>query len=492
MIEPTPAQQALWLLDQLSPGSVAYHIPLGWRLRGPLDVDALSAAIDALGDRHESLRTTIGSSNGKPRLQFAPNTPGSLRIVDLTSLESQDQDHKLADVSKAEMNRAFDLSLGPLWRSVLVRLSNEEHVLLLTLHHVVTDGWSSEVLWRDLCSLYTARVAGTAPALPALPIQFADYAEWRRSALTGPELDRELAYWKERLDGAPTEISLPHKGPRPPEQTFSGARVSFTLSPERTSALADLARRNGATLFTTLSAAIRIILSRYSGQSDICIGSPFANRNHKYTENLVGYFVNMVVLRGHVDSDDSFHSVLSREVESTHEAFSNAEAPFLRVVDALGIERDLSRTPVYQVMFVDDTEPDSAASLGSALASTELDRGFDLAQLDLTVRSIEHRGRRTLSFVYNVDLFDPWLIEQMAGHLDRLLQLIVERPRARLSDIGLLAPAEIDQLTAVPHAPAGRGAPIRPATSAVRSQGRGFTECNCSALSGQSCHYMMS
>ncbi|RMF36691.1 MAG: non-ribosomal peptide synthetase, partial [Chloroflexi bacterium] len=346
------AQQRLWFLDQLAPNTPLYNIPDAIRLRGPLDVAVLERSLNEIVRRHESLRTTFRATDGKPVQVIAPTLKLPLPLVDLSGLPKAAREAEVQRLATEEAQRPFDLSRGPLLRVTLLRLGDEEHVALLTMHHIISDGWSMRVLVQELAALYDAFSHGRPSPLPDLPIQYADFALWQREWLQGEVLEEQLAYWKQQLSGSPPVLELPTDRPRPPVQSFRGAHRPFMLPRPLSQAIKALCRREGVTPFMLLLAAFQTLLHRYTGQDDISVGTPIANRNRAEIEGLIGYFANTLVLRTDLSGDPPFRELLKRVREVALGAYAHQDLPFEMLVDALQPERDLSHTPLFQVMFV--------------------------------------------------------------------------------------------------------------------------------------------
>ena len=433
-------QQRLWFLDRLQPGLALYNVPVALRLDGPLDPAALERSLDGVVRRHEALRTRIVEADGQPWQEILPPSPCRLPEVDLRALPPREKAGELARLGREEALRPFNLSRAPLLRARLVRLDREESAFLLTLHHIVSDAWSDEILGRELSALYAGR------PLPALAIQYADFACWQRS---WPEafLSAQLDHWTRRLDGLAT-LELPADRPRPPVQTFRGGMIRFDVPGETASALRLLARRRGATLFMTLLAAWQALLGRLAGQTDVAVGMPVANRGRSEIEGLVGFFVNMLALRSDLSGDPTFEELLARVRRTCLDAYAHQELPFERLVDELRPERDLSRQPLVQVMIAFQDASTVALDL-PGIAATPLDLAPAAAKFDLTLSLAgEPAGGKTgLSAIleHSADLFDPTTVQRVAGHLRHVLEQATVRPGAHLSDIGLLTPAERHQ-----------------------------------------------
>jgi amino acid adenylation domain-containing protein len=439
------SQERLWFLDRIQPGS-AYNVPLALRLRGTLDPARLGGAFGAIVARHEALRTVFTESDGEPAQRILPATPPEtwpLPAVDLAGLtESPAVATALAD---AEALRPFDLATGPLLRTILLRLGAADHVLLLNMHHIVSDGWSLGVLLHELAAFY----GGTPERLPELPVQYADFAVWQKDWLRGQELERQMSYWRQQLAGAPAVLDLPIDRPRPLIATSNGARRWLTLAPALTAAVAALARRQGATPFMLLLAAWAALLHRISRQADLNVGTPIAGRNRSETENLVGFFVNTLVMRVELiregAGDPAFPDILAQVRQTALAAYDHQDLPFEKLVDELRPERDMSHQPLFQVMFALQNAPLGALELpGLTLEPTEL--GATVAKFDLTLNLMELEGALTGSLEYNTDLFDPATAARLIGHLGVLLEGIVEQPARRLAELPLLTPEEAHQL----------------------------------------------
>ena len=364
------AQQRLWFLDQLQPGDAAYNIPAALRVIGEFDVAAFAFAVNEIVRRHEALRTTFVLRDGVPAQVIAPALEIATPVVDLGGLDPELREAEARRFAQEEARRPFDLASGPLLRVATLDLGvrpstgERERVVLFTLHHIVSDGWSSDVLIREFVALYEAFAAGRPSPLPDLAVQYADYAVWQRDWLQGEVLDRQLAYWREKLADAPPTLDLPTDRPRPARQDHAGATHGFMVSRDVTERLAGLGRAEGATLFMTLLAAFQLLLSRYSGQQDVSVGAPVANRRRLELEALIGFFVNTLVMRTDVSGDPSFRGLLARVRETALGAQAHQDLPFERLVEELQPTRDMSRDPLFQVMFVLQNAPKSGSALG--------------------------------------------------------------------------------------------------------------------------------
>jgi amino acid adenylation domain-containing protein len=434
------AEERLWFLHQLEPQSSAYNLFYGIRLHGSLNVSALEQTLQEIVRRHEILRTTFARVAGRPIRRIAASSSVSLAVTDLSAFE---KDERLAEAERIAHEAAhtpFDLVAGPLLRPELLQLSEDEHVLLFTLHHIISDGWSATVLVREVAALYEAFCARRASPLPDLPIQYADYAVWQRHWLQAEVLESHLSYWRQTLQGAPPLLDLPTDRPRPIVQTFNGDAIPFAVSKDLSEALGALSRRKGATLYMTLLAAFQLLMSRYTGRTDIVVGGDTANRTRVETEDLIGFFVNMLVLRTSVDGDLTFNELLRRVREVALSAYAHQELPFEKLVEELQVKRELSHNPLFQVMF---TLQNNTPNL--ELSSLQLEamsvRGRP-AKFDLTLGLKETAGGLIGFFEYNTDLFNKATIERLAGHFETLLQSIVAAPEQRVSVLPILGDAE--------------------------------------------------
>ena len=437
------SQQRLWFLDQIDPGGAAYVIEKAIGLQGALDPSALEAALEAVVNRHESLRTVFVSLDGRPQQTATRPGPWKLPVVDL-SVET-DARSRLAQLLREESARGFDLASGPLFRAVLYRVAAGEHVLLLLLHHIISDALSMSVMLRELGVFYRDRVGGREPALPELPMQYRDFARWQRGRLQGEVLARQVEFWRSHLADAPLVIDLPTDRPRPPVESHRGAPYSFALSREVSQGLGELARREGVTRFMVLLAALNVLLWRYTGQDDLLVGTPVANRDRTELEGLVGLFVNTLVLRSDLSGNPTVQELLARVRQRTLEALAHRELPFDILVESLRAERDLSRNPIFQVMLVlQSIAPQAFVAPGLDVLPVGVDRGA--AQLDLALYLQETTEGLKGTFEYATDLFEPKTIERMAGHWRTLLEAMIASPGSHLSDLPLLSDDERHQL----------------------------------------------
>jgi amino acid adenylation domain-containing protein len=435
------AQERLWFLDRLEPGSAAYNIPAALRLAGALDERALERALGEIVRRHEALRTVFAEADGSPVQVIAPFGGFVLSVEELSGLGEADREAAVRRRAGEEARRAFDLSAGPLFRAALLRLGEEDHVLLLSMHHIVSDGWSMGVLFRELSALYAAYREGGESPLAELAVQYADYAVWQREQLTGEALDRQLSYWRERLAGAPEMLELPTDRPRPPVRTYRGAMVPVDFSSELLERLQALGRSEGATLYMVMLGAFQLLLSKYSGSDDVVVGSPIAGRTRREVEELIGFFANTLVLRTDLAGDPTFRELLGRVREGTLGAYEHQEVPFERLVAELQPERSLSHSPLFQVLFTlqnAEGRGDALAGLGVSGVGAELESAkFDLS---LTLAATAQGLRGALS--YSTDLFERGTALRMPGHLARVLEQVAADVDVRLSRLELLGEAE--------------------------------------------------
>ncbi|HXZ14815.1 MAG TPA: condensation domain-containing protein, partial [Roseiarcus sp.] len=425
------AQERLWFLDRLGLVGSAYNMPGAFRLEGPVDAQALEASLTELTRRHESLRTRFEERDGEPIQIIDPPARFELATEDVSALEETARMARAMALGREEVVRPFDLALDHLLRARLLRFGPQDHLLLLTMHHIVSDGWSIGVLARELATVYAAYDQGRPSPLPEPELQYADYALWQRGWLQGEALAQQVAYWRERLSGAPAALELPTDRPRPATASFEGAAAPFALSPELSAALLKLAQAQGATLYMVLLAAFQTVLGRWSGQDDIVVGSPIAGRTHRQTEDLIGFFVNTLAMRTDLSGDPTFLELLHRVKETALGAYAHQDLPFEKLVAELQPVRDLSRQPLFQVCFALQNTRDLEARTLAGLKLSSLDLGQLTAKFDLSLLVWESPIQLHGYIEYATDLFDLSTIERLTAHLTRVLAEALRRPARR-------------------------------------------------------------
>ncbi|MBE7384654.1 MAG: amino acid adenylation domain-containing protein [Leptolyngbya sp. SIO1E4] len=440
------AQQRLWFLQQLEPDNPFYNEHLAVQLTGTLNVVALEQSVNQIVQRHEVLRTTFKVLDGQPVQIIAPQLTLAIPLVDLSELSEAEQQKEAYRLATEQNQRPFDLVQGPLLRWTLLRLSQDNHVLLFTIHHTVYDTWSLGVIIRELSDLYQAFLTGKSSSLPELPIQYADFAVWQRQELQGENLKSQLAYWKRQLANAPPLLQLPTDHPRPAVPTYRGAGQSFRLSKHLTQALKALSHKAEATLFMTLLAAFKVLLYRYAGQTDIIVGSPIANRTQAEVEGLIGFFVNTLVLRTDLAGNPTFEELLGRVREGTIGAYANQDLPFEKLVEELQPERSINHNPLFQVSFALQNIPQAQRFELPELTLTPFPVESTRAVLDLRLDIVETDVGLEGSWEYNTDLFDAARVRRMKGHFQTLLEAIAVDPQQRIDQLPLLTEAERHQL----------------------------------------------
>ncbi|HTQ81022.1 MAG TPA: amino acid adenylation domain-containing protein, partial [Thermoanaerobaculia bacterium] len=444
------AQERLWFMDRLAPGNAAYNIPLALAARGDLSIPAMEAALGEMVRRHEALRTTypaLAAGGNRAVQRIAPPGPWRLPLVDLEALPAAARLAEANRIASFLIALPFDLSCEAVLRNAVVRLAAAaEHALILVIHHIAADGWSVGVIVEEITALYAAARRGAPSPLPELPVQYGDFALWQRSVLAGEILERQLAYWRERLAGA-AGLDLPTDHPRPPVQSFRGATRMHTVGPQVTQRLKSLARAEDSTLFMVLLAAVQTLLGRYSGQDDVVLGSPIANRTRSEIEPLIGFFVNSLVLRGDLRGDPTFLDLLARSRRLALEAYSHQDLPFERLVEELRPERKLAHNPLFQVMFAVQNAPMRPIAL-PGLHFAPVDFQFPATRFDLEIFFTENAGALSTQLTWSLDLFDAPTALRLLGHLDELLAGVLENPAQRLSELALLAAPERQQILA--------------------------------------------
>ncbi|MBD2095649.1 amino acid adenylation domain-containing protein [Trichocoleus sp. FACHB-591] len=436
------AQRRLWVLDQLEPGNPFYNIPIAVKLSGALEIAALEQSCQEIIQRHANLRTTFTTVEGEPVQAIAPHLPFELPIINLQALPAAEQTVEVQRLITVETQHAFDLFQGPLLRATLLKLSNAEHILLLNLHHIVSDAWSMGVLVRELADLYTAFVSQRPSPLAPLPVQYPDFAVWQQQWLQGDRYQAQLDYWKQQLGGLPV-LALPTDHPRPAVQSFRGVSHTIQLSKDLSQQLRSLSQQSGATLFMTLLTAFEALLHWYTGQEDLVVGTDIANRHPVETEGLIGFFVNQLVLRTDASGNPTLTDLLHRVRQVTLDAYTHQDLPFDHLVEALNPPRDLSRTPLFQVKFVLQNAPMPSLSLADLnLEVLEVDRGT--TKFDLLINLADTPEGIQGSLYYSTDLFEAASMTRLWERFEFALQYLVAQPESHLSDL-VIALTEIDR-----------------------------------------------
>lgn len=429
------AQQRIWFLDQMAPGLAVYNLPTVLRLTGWLNLQAMNRVFSEVVNRHEIMRTIFPVISGKPVQQISEAEPFALPVVDLRELPPDLRNVIAERMARAEARRPFNLERGPLVRAVLLRLSNEDHTLVITMHHIISDGWSNRILFREMAFLYEAFCAGKPSPLPPLPIQYADFACWQRESLKGGALEKHLSYWRQNLGGTLPVLELPTDRPRAPVQKFNGARESITLPSSLAQSLRGLSAREGATLFITLLSAYKALCHCYSGQEDIIIGAPVAGRSLLETEGLIGLFINMVVLRTDLSGNPEFKELLRRVSKVVWGAQAHQGLPFEKLVEDLQPQRDQSRAPLVQAIFnmLNFFTAHQVELHGLTLKSvTSLE---DQPKFDLALNVVERSEVIQLQLVYAAELFDAETASRILANLELILTEVSNRPEIRLSEL---------------------------------------------------------
>ncbi len=444
-LPPSFAQQRLWFLDQLLPGTTLYMLPLFLRINGALDLVALEKSFHDIVRRHEILRTSFVLVDGQPTQQIVEQSSLALSITDISHLTATEREQEIQSQMREEETQPFDLAREPLWRARIVRCHTNEHILLISMHHIISDAWSTSIFFQELAHFYAHHVHDKPVNLQSLPIQYADFTLWQRQWLQGEALERQLSYWRHQLTDAPSLLELPIDHTRPHLQTHRGAETSFRLSQELTQRLKVLSRKEGTTLFMLLLAAFALLLAHYSGQDDLVIGTPIANRRHTEVEGLIGFFVNTLALRVRLAGNPSFRQLLALVREVTLGAYTHQDVPFEKLVEELAPGRHLDRSPLFQVMFV----LQNAVSIDPHLADltlTPLDSQHITARFDLTLMMADTNDGLQATFEYNTDIFDNTTIRRMQAHFQTLLEQAVAQPERQLNQFSLLSAQEYQQI----------------------------------------------
>ena len=457
-IAPTSfAQQRLWFLDQLAPGNASYNLDTALQMEmRPADVPVLERTLKEIVGRHESLRTTFTAVDGQPMQVISPHVAVSLPVIDLRHVSSGSREEEVLRLATEEARRSFDMATGPLMRTTLLRTGERAYVFLVTMHHIISDGWSVGVFWQELFAVWDAFARGLPSPLRELPIRYADFAVWQHTFLSEGAGASNLAYWATQLADLPV-TSMPTDWPRPATQSFMGATHGFWLPSGLHAELQALSHAEGVTLFMTLLAAFQALLHRYTGQDDIVVGAPIANRNRAEIEGIIGFFVNALVLRTDVSGDPTFRVLLQRVREVALAGYAHQDLPFERLVQELQPERDMSRNPLFQISFQLFSATDRARARADDEDQLEVSKGT--ANIDFALDLWEYADGLYATIEYSTDLFEVETINRIAGHYQTLLEHVVEDPTARLSRLSILTGAERTQLvewnaTVVPRAAA--------------------------------------
>ena len=439
------AQQRLWFLDKFEPGSAAYNLPRAFRIVGPLNVDVLTRVFHAAVQRHASLRTVFESVDGEPRQVVLSDSDVKVPLIDLTELSAGKRESEALRIANEEGKKPFDLSQGPLIRALLIRLGPETYILVLVMHHIITDGWSISRLFRDVTKCYAAFTKNETPELPDLPIQYTEYAQWQQEYMSGKVLAREIEHWKNTLAGAQTLLDLPTDHPRPPAHTWHGATEEISLNSATLAKLKALAQAENSTLFMVSMAAFQVLLWRYTNQESILIGTPIAGRNEVEIEDMIGLFVNTLVFRTDFSTNMSFRDLIRQVRSFALEAYTHQDLPFEKLVEGLVPQRSLDTHPLFQVMFTFQNMPKQVFEI-PGLSIKEMDFDTGIAKFDLTLEAWEEDMGLHCRFEYNTDLFEHSTILRMFGHLERLIQAALENPDRPLAQLPIMSAEEREQV----------------------------------------------
>ena len=434
------AQQRLWFLDQMAPGNAHYNIAIPLRIAGALNQDAMVRAVEALAQRHEVLRTRIRDVGGNPRAELMDSAAGTVRVADVSGLPPESRLREAANLAVRHGRAPFDLAAGPLMKCLLVRVSDDEHVLAICLHHIASDGWSLGVAVNDIGAVYDAFAAGLPSPLPPLELQYVDFAAWQREQMSSGLLVRQLGFWQRELAGAPALLELPTDRPRPVVQSYRGTRRYHSIEAALLAELKLFSRAHDATLYMTLLAAWQVLLHRYSGQDDIVVGSPMANRDDPALEPMIGCFVNNVMMRGRLGSNPSFREFLAQTSTAVLAAFDNREVPFDRIVESIRHERSTGHSPLFQAMFTLQSfprAPTQPKGLRLELLAPD-EAATEAARFDITMEVEERKNGLQVVYEYSTDLFDESTIARMHGQFAEVLRQLVAAPDLRVRDIPLL------------------------------------------------------
>jgi len=440
------AQQRLWFLGQIENSNATYNMPMSLQLEGKLNVDALFESLAYVIDRHESLRMYFPTVEGQPKIRIKNiENFNILSVQDLSNLDQPTQSIMVQTLINNHVQEPFNLKTGPLFKAKLLQLKDDQFILLLNMHHISSDGWSIGIFIRELCHAYLTFSQGQKPTLEPLPIQYSDFATWQRNWLQGEVLETQINYWKKQLKDAPPRLELPTDYPRPPIQSYKGSHYSHTLTPELTEQLNSLSQQEGVSLYMLLLTVFSLLLSRYSRQNDLCIGSPIANRPHPQTEGLIGFFANTLVMRNQIKSEQNFQQFLHQTRQTCLDAYQHQDIPFEFLVEQLKPVRSLSYNPIFQVMFAVENNDSEALNLPE-LKIEWIDSSYPFAKFDLSLLVLESDGQLNCTWEYATDLFATTTIQRMAEHWEVLLQQIVTNPQQTISTLSWLTKADQEKL----------------------------------------------
>ncbi len=430
-------QQRLWFLDQLEPNSAFYNVPRLLRIRGPLHLEVMRRCLEAFGQRHESARTIFPVVDGRPVQRILPALELAVPLVNLSHLRGPAREQEMLKLPTEESKRPFDLARGPLFRACLFRLADDDNLLLITTHHIITDEWTAGILYKELAILYDSFIHGKPSPLPELAIQFADYAVWQREWMQGEVLENQLCYWRKQLDGAPEMLDLPTDQPRPTAESFRGAIVSQIFPPDLRDAITELSRRQNCTTFMVRLAAFALLLRNYTRQEDLVIGTVVSNRDRIETEQVAGFFLNSLPLRVTLTGDPSFTELLRRVRQVALDAYAHRDVPFEKLVAERRPGRAVGHNPLFQVLFTPRVSERPSFEV-AGLTMQPLDVPIGTSKFDLAVFVGEARDGLTVMVEYNTDLFEAETIQRMLGHYRTLLRELVAFPQRPISQIAML------------------------------------------------------
>ncbi|MCU7524702.1 MAG: amino acid adenylation domain-containing protein, partial [Ignavibacteria bacterium] len=439
------AQERLWFLDQLEPGNIAYNVPEALRIYGKMNVEMLEESLNIITSRHEILRTVFLSREGKPYQKIIPEFNVAVRVIEAGDFSREEQEVLIRDYISKEAQKPFVLDTLPLFRALLIRLSEDESVMILIIHHIITDGWSSRKMFSELLNYYHQLENGEHPAVHGLPVQYADYAAWQREYFSGENLSRHIEYWTAKLKGSPQILELPTDRPRPAVQSYKGGFISLELPGKLGLEVNKINRNYGVTLFMSLLSVFQVLLYRYSGESDILVGTPIANRNRADIEDLIGFFVNILVLRVNISDKMKFSDLLRQTKECALEAYTYQDLPFEMIIDALHLERSMSFSPLFQVMFFSENLQTDNSSSNSGIDVRQIDIPVNTSKYDITLSAVETKDGLRLAFEYSTDLFDKETMEMMLRQYGRILECVALNPEVKIKEIPLLSAKEEEE-----------------------------------------------